>query len=112
MRLGYCPKCNTQIKDYGNSKDYGGDRGCPFKCKKCGFEGEELYHEGLAGFIDNNGKEVVAFETTELISAAQEVISNLEDANETTDDTGQEFRDITRLKKAVAEMNGEEEVKT
>lgn len=44
----------------------------------------------------------------ELINAAQEIISNLEDADETTDEAGKEFADTTRLKKAITEMNGEE----
>ncbi len=41
----------------------------------------------------------------ELLDAANSVISNLEDADEDRDEDGQEFADITRLKKAIAEVN-------
>jgi len=47
----------------------------------------------------------------ELLEATQEIISNLEDADAATnEETGEEFSDITRLKKAIAEMNGKEEL--
>jgi hypothetical protein len=57
---GYCPKCHTEIVDYGSQELLDMQVYYPFTCKKCGFTGREWYDLTFTGFTDDEGKDIIA----------------------------------------------------
>jgi len=58
LEQGYCPRCKTQIEDYGVLEVQDSCIYYPFTCKKCSFEGREWYDLTFTGFTDTQGNEM------------------------------------------------------
>jgi len=58
MESGRCPKCRSWNLVYQSVEHHDSSMAYPFKCKDCGFEGNEWYDLEFSGYTDDEGNEV------------------------------------------------------